>query len=59
MTRAGGAAQDNTTDGLSMTQVVFQEEAGPDIQEEHVAKTREVNRDKATKSGRPSTALTA
>ena len=36
-----------------MTQVVFQEEAGPDIQEEQVSKTRDVTRDKATKSAKP------
>lgn len=41
-------------DGMSMmTQVVFQEEAGPNIQEEQVSKIRDVNRDKATKSAKP------
>ena len=36
-----------------MTQVVFEEEAGPDIQEEQVSKIRDVTRDKATKSAKP------
>ena len=36
-----------------MTQVVFEEEAGPGIQEEQVSKTRDVTRDKATKSAKP------
>jgi len=41
-------------DGMSMmTQVVYQEESGPNMQEEQMTKTRDVGRDKATKSAKP------
>ena len=37
-----------------MTQVVFEQEAGPNIiEEQEITKVREVGRDKATKSAKP------